>query len=77
MSINQKNGPRTGNTGSPAKRSAFIAAKESYAATARAITEAIGSRAGNPKSMPVSKEKNQGRVQGDVNKGRGPTRGNK
>lgn len=75
--INQKRGPTVGNAGSPSKRSAFTAMKESYAATARAITEAVGARATDPKSMPISKEKGQGSISPNTNKGRGPTKGNK
>jgi len=75
--INQPQGPRVGNRGTPSKRSAFIAAKEAWAATAREIANAVGARATNPKSMTINRDKNQDQISPNTNKGRGPTRGNK
>jgi hypothetical protein len=75
--INQKRGPTVGNAGTPEKYSAFVAAKKAWGATATAIAAAIGARAGNPKSMPISHEKGQGSISPNTNKGRGPTKGNK
>lgn len=75
--INQRRGPTVGNAGTPSKRSAFTAMKESYRATAEAITAAIGARASNPKNMPVNTDKNQDSISPNTNKGRGPTKGNK
>lgn len=74
---NQKRGPTVGNAGTPTKRSAFTAMKESYRATAAAITQAIGARAGNPKSMPTVNDKNQDSISPNTNKGKGPRKGNK
>ena len=72
-----KRGPTVGNAGNPTKRKEFIAEKESYSAVAREIAGAIGARAGKPDVPPVSHQKNQGMVSGDVNKGKGPRKGNK
>jgi len=56
--VNQKSGPRTGNAGTPGKRSEFTAAKETRAPLARVIQNAFGARAQddhvNPKLEPVS-----------------------
>ena len=72
-----KQASRVGNAGTPSKRSAFLADKASKQAAATEITNAIGARSMAPKVPTISKEKNQGAAVGDVNKGRGPTRGNK
>ena len=68
-------GPTVGNKGTPAKREEFKAAKEAWGATAREIAAAVGARAGEPPVPARQTEKNQGRVTGDVNKGRGPRKG--
>jgi hypothetical protein len=56
--VNQKSGPRTGNHGTPTKRSDFMAAKETRQPLADMITKAIGNRTPddhvNPKLEPVS-----------------------
>lgn len=75
--INQSRGPTTGNGGTPAKRAAFLADKKSKEATAREISDSIGGRASEPDYMTVAKNKNQGAAVGLINKGRGPTKGNK
>ena len=72
-----KQASRVGNAGRPEKRSAFLADKAAKEGTAREIANAIGARAPDPKSMSISKEKNQGSISPSTNKGRGPTRGNK
>ena len=68
-------GPTVGNAGTPAKREEFKANKASKEGTAREIANAIGARASNPPVPARQTEKNQGRVTGDVNKGRGPRKG--
>jgi hypothetical protein len=75
--INQSRGPTTGNAGNTAKRSAFTADKKAKAGVASEIARAVGALAGKPAVPKTSREKNQGAVMGDVNKGRGPTKGNK
>lgn len=56
--VNQKSGPRTGNHGTPSKRSDFMAAKAEREPLARTIQNAIGARTPddhvNPKLEPVS-----------------------
>ena len=56
--VNQKSGPRTGNHGTPGKRSEFTSAKESRAPLADSITRAYAARAQddrvNPKLEPIS-----------------------
>lgn len=74
--INQKRGPTVGNA-TTTKRNAFLADKKSKEATAREIADSIGGRANQPDYMKIGRNRNQGAVVGDVNKGRGPTRGNK
>lgn len=75
--INQSRGPTIGNAGTPAKRSAFMSAKAAWAATATAIADAIGARAGKPDVPKTNHQKNQGQISPNTNKGRGPTKGNK
>ena len=57
-SVNQKSGPRTGNAGTPAKRTAFGTAKAAGQGLADSIARAFGARAQvdkvNPKLEPVS-----------------------
>jgi len=56
--VNQKSGPRTGNSGTMSKRSDFTAAKAEREPLARVIQSAFGARAQddhvNPKLEPVS-----------------------
>jgi hypothetical protein len=56
--VNQKSGPRTGNAGTPSKRSDFSTAKEARAPLADMIASAFGARAQddyvNPKLEPIS-----------------------
>ena len=75
--VNQSRGPVVGNSGTPAKRSAFNTAKAAWAATATMICEAVGARAGEPQVPKTNHQKNQGQVSPNTNKGRGPTKGNK
>lgn len=75
--INQKRGPTVGNAGTPSKRSSFAADKASKQSAATEIVNAIGARSMAPKVPTISKEKNQGQISPNTNKGRGPTRGNK
>lgn len=75
--INQKRGPTCGNAGTPSKREAFKSDKASKQGAASEITNAIGARSMAPKVPTISKEKNQGQVSPNTNKGRGPTKGNK
>lgn len=74
--INQKRGPTVGNA-TTEKRTAFLADKKSKEATAREIADSIGARANQPDYMKIGRNKNQGAAVGLVNKGRGPTKGNK
>lgn len=73
--VNQPQGPRVGNAGSPSKRASFTAAKEAWAATATAIANAIGARASQPDVPKTNREKNQGQISPNTKKGRGPTKG--
>ena len=56
--VNQSQGPRTGNAGTPSKRSDFTAAKDARAPIADMIAGAFAARAQddhvNPKLEPVS-----------------------
>jgi hypothetical protein len=56
--VNQKSGPRTGNAGTPTKRSDFVTAKETRAPLADMIANAYGARTPddhvNPKLEPIS-----------------------
>ena len=72
-----KQASRVGNQGTPSKRAAFIADKASKEGTAREISNAIGARSMAPEVPAISKQKNQGQVSPNTNKGRGPTKGNK
>jgi hypothetical protein len=57
-SVNVAQGPRTGNHGTPTKRSDFMAAKETRQPLADMVASAIGNRTPddhvNPKLEPVS-----------------------
>jgi hypothetical protein len=57
-SVNVAQGPRTGNMGTPSKRSDFTTAKEARQPLADMITTAIGARTPddhvNPKLEPIS-----------------------
>lgn len=75
--INQKRGPTVGNSGTPSKRTSFIADKASKQSAATEIVNAIGARATQPNVPKTNYEKNQGQVSPNTNKGRGPTKGNK
>lgn len=57
--VNQKQGPRTGNLGTPGKRSEFISGKEERAPLARVVQEAYANRGRdetyvNEKLEPIS-----------------------
>lgn len=75
--INQKQGPRTGNKGTPSKREAFLNAKESSSSDkvylAKMVTDALESRG------RFTASKTQPAFEGispNTNVGRGPTKGN-
>jgi hypothetical protein len=74
--INQKRGPTLGNTGSPSKRSDFMAAKASSgnqrSALATMVTDAVAARGrGNASTIKSSLEN----LSPNTNVGRGPRRG--
>ena len=75
--INQKQGPRTGNKGTPSKREAFLNAKESSSSDkvylVKMVTDALESRG------RFTASKTQPAFEGlhpNTNVGRGPTKGN-
>ena len=76
-SINQTRGPTVGNAGSPDKRAAFRAQKESFAAAAEEITSAVARRADSPTTPTLAREARQRGISPVTNKGPGPRRGNK
>ena len=75
--INQKRGPTIGNAGNPSKVAGFKAAKAAFSATANEILVAVGLRAPGVDVPKTNHQRNQGAINGDVNKGRGPTKGNR
>ena len=77
--VNQRRGPTTGQTGESAKRTAFLADRKATEATSRHIASLIAG--GSDIGLDVPRKSPPGRggatLRGDVNVGRGPTRGNK
>ena len=75
--INQKQGPRTGNVGSPSKREAFLNAKESSSSDkvylAKMVTDALESRG---KFLAAKAQPAFEGLHPNTNVGRGPTKGN-
>lgn len=76
--VNQKQGPRNGNTGTPSKRDEFVSAKSKSGsergALARMVTDAVASRG---RGMKGYRDPAVEGVKSTVNVGRGPTKGNK
>lgn len=77
--VNQGRGPTTGQTGESKKRQAFLADREATAKTSQHIASLISG--GSDIGLDVPRRSPPGRggatLKGDVNVGRGPTRGNK
>jgi len=77
QAINQKQGPRTGNTGTPAKRDTFMSEKSKTgserSAIANMITDALGNRGRDNKSHRAPGVES---LHDTTNTGRGPTKGN-
>lgn len=82
-SINQKQGPRTGNRGNPTKRAEFSASKSDRSSyfqdIADMVSNAFGRRGQGMKSdRPASADKEALKsISPDTRVKRGPTRGNK
>jgi hypothetical protein len=76
-SINQKQGPRTGNTGTPEKRDTFMAEKSKVnserSAIAKMITGALETRGRDNRSHRSPGVES---LHDTTNTGRGPTKGN-
>ena len=76
--INQKRGPTTGNSGTPAKHGEFVAAKSKSgnqrSALANMVTDAVAARGRGMKGFRDAAVEG---LKSDVNVGRGPTKGNK
>jgi hypothetical protein len=75
--VNQKQGPRTGNSGAPSKREEFMAAKSKSgserSALANMVTDAVAARG---RGMKGFRDPTVEGIKSDVNVGRGPTKGN-
>jgi hypothetical protein len=75
--INQPQGPRTGNTGTPSKRTAFMddkaASGNEKSALADMVTKALETRG---RGMQSARDASVEGIKSDVNVGRGPRRGN-
>ena len=81
--VNQAQGPRTGNTGTPAKQRAFLAEKSDrtsyFQELANMVTDAFGRRGQGMKSDRPSQDdvKALKSISPDTRVKRGPTKGNK
>jgi hypothetical protein len=77
--VNQRRGPTTGQTGESAKRRAFLADRRATEASAKHIASLVAG--GSDIGLDVPRKSPAGRggatLKGDVNVGRGPTKGNK
>lgn len=76
-SINQKQGPRTGNAGNATKRSEFMSEKSKTGSERAAIADMITTAlAGRGKDNRSHRAPGVEGLHADTNAGRGPTKGN-
>lgn len=77
QAINQKQGPRTGNAGTPTKRDTFVSEKSKInserASVAQMITDALSTRGRDNRSHRAPGVES---LHDTTNAGRGPTKGN-